>query len=235
MLVPCSCRSLRGPRRWLASRMLRRFERFGDSWYRDDKSALFWPIEGRVLEIGPGTGVNFDYYPPGTRVYAVEPNPHFHAGLERRARQMGLRLRLVVGEAERIPLPSAKFDHVVGTLVLCSVSNPQAVMAEVLRVLRPGGWYHFIEHVGAGRGWMKPAQWLAAWPWQLVFDGCRLNRDSATTVAQAGFAWQVTAACRFGPAWLPVQPHIIGRAVKPAGLASGRRPLKPDGLPSGDA
>jgi ubiquinone/menaquinone biosynthesis C-methylase UbiE len=194
--------------------MLTRFEGWGDRWYRADKEALLWPVAGRVLEIGPGTGVNFDYYPPGTRVYAVEPNGFFHPLLERRARQAGIRLRLVGGAAERIALPSARFDHVVGTLVLCSVASPSQVLGEVLRLLRPGGWYHFIEHVAAEAGWRKTAQRLTSSLWQVVFDGCQLRRESLATISAAGFAWQAAADCRFGPAWLPVQPHIIGRAMK---------------------
>lgn len=211
MLAPCICRTSPVARAWLTSRMLRRIDAWADPWYHEVKRGLFWPVSGRVLEIGPGAGCNIDYYPPGTRLYAVEPNPFLHGELRARAQAAGIRLRIVPSRGEQIPLPSARFDHVVTTLVLCSVRDPAAVLGEIRRLLRPGGQWHFVEHVRSD-GWTGAGQRMLYWPWRWMFDGCDLRRDTAAAIRAAGFDWRIVSAGGLGPAWLPVRPHIVGRA-----------------------
>ncbi|MEZ6093031.1 MAG: class I SAM-dependent methyltransferase [Pirellulaceae bacterium] len=96
--------------------------------------SLLWSVAGKVLEIGPGTGANFPYYPPGTEILAVEPNRHMHAHLLQRAKEFNLKVRLIQAWAEDLPLIDESVNHVVGTLVLCSVKNPGKVVDEIVRV-----------------------------------------------------------------------------------------------------
>lgn len=126
--------------------------------------ALAKTLPGRVLEVGPGPGVNLAYLPPGLVYLVLEPNPFFYPLLEAAARERGVHLTLVPGSAEAIPLPEASVDLVVGTLVLCSVQEPGRAVAQVRQVLRPGGVYLFVEHVAAPlaplrascKGWPRP-------------------------------------------------------------------------------
>ena len=108
--------------------------------YGERKERLFDSIApgDRVVEIGPGTGVNLAHLPPGVRYVGVEPNPHMHAPLRRKADALDLAsVELHEARAEALPLPDEHADAVLSTLVLCSVDRPQQALAEVRRVLRP--------------------------------------------------------------------------------------------------
>ncbi|BDB12325.1 class I SAM-dependent methyltransferase [Thermus thermophilus] len=167
---------------------------------------------GEVLEIGPGPGTNLAYLPPGVRYLALEPNPFFHPRLRARAGALGIDLTLLSGRAEAIPLPGESVDLVVGTLVLCSVANPEKAIEEVHRVLRPGGAYLFLEHVAAPR--RTPLRFLqeAATPFfSLLGDGCHPNRETLSLV-QARFS-RVEAEAFFLP-FPVVAPHVAGLAFK---------------------
>lgn len=189
------------------------FDTWSDEWYSKLKTGLFWPVSGLILEIGAGAGINFMYYPPGTRVLAVEPNRFMHAKLRERARQHNIGLRILPVSAESIPIPNGMIDHVVSTLVLCSVNNPAKVLDEVQRVLKDKGTFHFVEHVRSD-GIAGNFQSALHWPWRIVFDGCRLNRDTESIIRKSGFEWTVVSRCQLGPRYLPIRQHILGRAVK---------------------
>jgi len=177
------------------------------------KRRLFAPLAGDVLEIGPGTGPNLALYPPGVRVLGVEPNPHMHPYLRRRAAQVGVPLDIVAGTAERLPVPDASVDAVVSTLVLCSVADPTRVLAEIRRVLRPGGRFVFLEHVAAPRrtrlrrlqGWLRPL-------WRRLGDGCHPDRETWAAIEAAGFAESHIDHFRLPVG--PLSPHIAGYAVR---------------------
>ena len=152
------------------------------------KVSLLGSIPGTVVELGPGAGANFRYYPAGTHVIAVEPNKRMHERLMRQALRRGVRLELLPAAGESLPLPNQSVDLVLVTLVLCSVSNPQAVISEARRVLRPGGRFVCIEHVAAPRtSFLFRVQRLLADPWRWLFEGCHLLRDTETTLRDAGF------------------------------------------------
>jgi SAM-dependent methyltransferase len=168
----------------------RAFDRYINHIAARHKSRAFSGIApGRIVEIGAGVGANFAHLPAGSTVVAVEPNLAMHEALCRRAEERGIDLELVGAGAERLPLPDQSADEVICSLVLCTVSDPAAAVAEVRRILRPGGHFRFVEHVAAG-AW-SPRRWLQHGirrPWSWIFEGCDLCRDTATLVERSGFA-----------------------------------------------
>src|SRR5215207_7292477 len=111
------------------------------------KARLLADPPATVVEIGPGTGANFRYYPAGTRVVAIEPNVRMHPRLARSAAKRGLVLELRTEGAEATGLASGSVPLVFASLVLCSVRDPTAVAREVRRMLAPGGRFVCVEHV----------------------------------------------------------------------------------------
>jgi SAM-dependent methyltransferase len=156
---------------------------------RKHKRAAFAGLDApTVVEIGAGTGANLGHLRPGTHLVAVEPSRQMHDRLERRCRAAGMELTLIAGGAERIPLPDASVDEVISSLVLCTVGDQQAVLAEVRRILRPGGRFRFVEHVAAPRrGLRRAVQRAVRRPWGYVFEGCDPGRHTLDAVHAAGF------------------------------------------------
>jgi ubiquinone/menaquinone biosynthesis C-methylase UbiE len=176
-------------------------------------------LYGDVLEIGPGTGPNLQFYPAGVRWLGVEPNPFMHPRLLETIRKLGLpagRFNIEQGDVGRVRLPAgdASLDAVVGTLVLCSVAHPQDNLKEILRVLKPGGQFVFIEHVAAQPGSrLRTFQNVIQPLWTLVGDGCHPNRETWQPIRQAGFASVEIEHFRYPSGGL-VAPGICGTAVK---------------------
>lgn len=183
--------------------------------YRVRKENLFTDLSGTILEIGPGTGVNFRYYPKGIRWIGIEPYLPVHPYLEKAAKKAGVKAKIKAGTAEKIGLPSASIDIVVGTLVLCSVENPSLVLREIKRVLKPGGKFLFLEHTATPEGtrlhWLQNA---VASPWRRFFRGCNPNLETWKIIKAACFSEVVCE--RYRQKWvIPiVSPHIIGWARK---------------------
>jgi ubiquinone/menaquinone biosynthesis C-methylase UbiE len=165
------------------------FDRYINYVSRAHKQAAFDDIRpGTVLEIGAGVGANVGYLPAGTELVALEPSLSMHAGLERRCAAAGVPVTVLAGGAENIPLPDASVDEVICSLVLCTVEDPVQVLAEVRRVLRPGGRFRFVEHVAAPEGSPRRVlQRLLHRPWAWIFEGCSLHRRSGDLVAESGF------------------------------------------------
>lgn len=161
----------------------------GERRLRPFRERLVGLAEGRVLEIGAGTGANFPYYRRADSVLALEPDPYMRRRAWRRLQGLGLQgtIRLVPGLAEELPLEDASVDHVVCTLVLCSVDDPARSLAEVRRVLRPGGSLRFLEHVRFEEGWKGWLQDRLTPLWRRLFGGCHLNRRTLDSIARAGF------------------------------------------------
>lgn len=166
-----------------------RSDRFLERHYGEDRHRLLSGLRGRVLEIGPGTGNNLPHYPSEVSWVGVEPNVHMHHRLRARARALGRQVELHLGSAEALPFPAQSFDAVVATLVLCSVADQDAALREVRRVLRPGGRFLFLEHVGAPRSsGLRLVQELVAPLWSSLGHGCRPDRETGEALERAGFA-----------------------------------------------
>ena len=145
-----------------------------DRWMAERKRSLFGGLSGEVVEIGPGSGVNLAYLPREVRWTGVEPNPFFHPYLQEEADRLERPVQLKIGLAEDLGLKDGSVDAVIGTLVLCSVDRVEAVLEEVLRVLKPGGRFYFLEHVAAPEGsWLGWLQVAVRPVWCRVLDGCR--------------------------------------------------------------
>ena len=178
------------------------------------KREAFGGLTPTVLEIGAGTGANLRYLGAGTRVIAIEPNRHMHPYLRAAARRWGIHLDLREGAAERLPLPDASVSTVISSLVLCSVRDPEVVLREIQRVLRPGGRFWCVEHVRAPEGTaLATLQRLVARPWRWFFEGCEC-RDVASLLGAAGFASVEVEPFTFRTIFLPVRTAISAVALK---------------------
>ncbi len=179
------------------------------------KSRHIGELSGTVVEIGAGNGVNFRYYPRGTRVIVFEPNPFMHKRLHTAGQAHGLDYELRAASAEQLDLPDESVDAAVCTLVLCTVPDPARVVAEIRRVLKPGGKFFFIEHVAAEQGTtLRKVQNLLVRPWRWLFEGCHTNRETARLLSEAGFS-QVEIE-QFKSEKMPpvIVPQIAGVAIK---------------------
>ena len=182
---------------------------------RSRKQRVFTDLPGEIVELGSGVGANFRYLPPGTRVIAVEPNPAMHSRLRARAVRHKIELELHDVVGEQLDLPDASAEMVVSSLVLCTVPDPARVLAEIRRVLRPGGRYAFVEHVGAkGRPVLRRVQRVVRRPWAWMFEGCSCERDLADLVASAGFASVDIEEYHIHSPILPFNTHVAGVATK---------------------
>jgi SAM-dependent methyltransferase len=180
------------------------------------RSALLAPTRGRVLEIGAGTGWSFRHYPGAVEeVVALEPSEGMLARAERKAAESGNRIRLVRGSAEELPFEDASFDCAVAMAVLCTVPNPARALAELRRVLRPGGALLFVEHVRSDDP--RRARWqdrLEA-PWGWLAQGCHPNRDTVGSLRAAGFEVEIAERGELPMAPSIVKPYVLGRARQP--------------------
>ncbi len=153
------------------------------------RQRLLAQAHGTVLEIGAGTGANLPLYAADVAVTALELRPERLAAAAEKARRAGRAadITVIAGDAHWLPLPAGAFDTVVATLVFCSLADPMAVLAEVRRVLRPGGRLLLLEHV-RGRTFLtrRLTDWLHPL-WFALQGECHLNRETAATVAAAGF------------------------------------------------
>jgi SAM-dependent methyltransferase len=178
------------------------------------KARAFACLPTNVVEVGPGVGANLRYLPTGARLIAIEPNPYMHARLGRAARRHGIQLdiRSVVGE--RIDLPDSSAEAVISSLVLCTVRDPGAVLAEILRVLQPGGRFSFAEHVVASpRTPTRFVQRVLRRSWAWAFEGCSCERDLAHLIASAGFRDVQIWPYRIHSPFIPFNCHIAGTAT----------------------
>jgi ubiquinone/menaquinone biosynthesis C-methylase UbiE len=181
--------------------------------YRDE---LLAGLSGRVVEVGAGAGANFPHYPQDvTEVVAVEPESYLREQAQAAAPRVAVKVTVVDGVADALPLEDASCDAAVACLVLCSVPDQASALTELRRVLRSGGELRFYEHVRAQTPRMARAQRLADRTiWPRAFGGCHTARDTVGAIERAGFALERRRDLRPEslPSFLPVSPQTIGVA-----------------------
>jgi ubiquinone/menaquinone biosynthesis C-methylase UbiE len=184
---------------------------------RDRRRALLAEARGRVLELGAGTGINVGLYPAAgiEEVVFTEPEEPMARRLSARVadRGAGAAMQVVHAPAERLPFPDASFDTVVATLVLCTVGDLQASIAEARRVLKPGGRLLFLEHVRSEDAGQARWQDRLHGPWKAVGHGCNTNRSTLDAIRAGAFDVERVDHDRVPKAPPIVRPMIVGVAV----------------------
>lgn len=164
-----------------------------------------------MLDLGAGTGESFKHIPDTVReVVALEPDPAMLRQARPRTPEAGVAVRIVQGASEQLPFTTATFDTVVACLVLCSVRDLDLTLAEIHRVLRPGGRLLLMEHVRAVDEALAEWQDLVQRPWSWLNGGCHPNRRTVAAIQDAGFRFATLEHYGF-----PVLPHVEGSAVRP--------------------
>jgi len=181
------------------------------AWRRE----LLSDLHGDVLEIGSGTGLNLSCYPKEvTRLVLSEPDLFMRARLAERVKSDRPGTEITACSAEQLDFPDQSFDAVVATLVLCSVDHPAIALAEVARVLKPGGRLYFLEHVRSDHPgihfWQRTLEPL----WKRTCGNCHLTRSTAEFIQSAGFELQETRDLRMDGAPVIVRRTLIGSARK---------------------
>lgn len=173
---------------------------------------------GEVLEIGLGTGLNLPHYPEAVeKVVAVEPNRGMHHLAAPQLAKASVPAEILAHGAEDLPFPDARFDCAVSTWTLCSIPQVGEALAEIHRVLKPGGAFLFMEHG------LSPRLGVARWQRRLtpiqrrVADGCHLDRDMEALLMASGF--DLAEHERF---YLPRTPAPFGYVYRGRAVANGR-------------
>jgi ubiquinone/menaquinone biosynthesis C-methylase UbiE len=177
-------------------------------------------LEGRVVEVGAGNGLNFGHYPARvSEVVAVEPEPHLRRLARIAASDAKVPVVVVDGTADRLPLEDASFDAAVCSLVLCSVHDQGEALEEIRRVLKPQGELRFYEHVLGDRPGLARMQRLVDVVHPFVAGGCHVTRETERAIRDAGFEITRIRRFEFSPEPLTKQaaPKILGAArLRPA-------------------
>lgn len=151
------------------------------------RSKIVPQAKGRVLEVGVGTGMNFKNYSDIDSLVGVEPDPHMLRRAQARTGELPFPVTLEQASAESLPFDDASFDTAVMTWVLCTIPAPEQALAEVFRVLRPGGRLVYAEHTRAKGSVAAGMQDRLTPLWKKLGGGCHLNRDSMAMIPAAGF------------------------------------------------
>ena len=146
-------------------------------------------VRGNTLEVGFGTGLNLEHYPPSVeRLTAIDINPGMRRRAEARIQRFNRRIELRTLDGERLPFDDADFDSVVSTWTLCSIPNVSRALGEIRRVLKPAGRFFFVEHG------LSPDESVRRWQHRLtpiqkrIGDGCHLDRDIERLLLDAEFS-----------------------------------------------
>jgi SAM-dependent methyltransferase len=183
----------------------------------DKRRTLLEGLGGRVIEVGAGNGLNFRHYPATVeQVVAVEPEPYLRALASTAAQRAPVPVEVVDGTADHLPVAPG-FDAGVASLVLCSVPDQAIALAELFRVIRPGGELSFFEHVLAPEPGLARVQRLLDPVWHRIAGGCHANRDTLAAIGTAGFVVDRLQRFRFPTTQVPspTAPHVLGSAHRP--------------------
>lgn len=151
------------------------------------RADLINEAKGYVLEVGAGTGMNFAYYSSAEKVIALEPNAEMARNSSHKANHAKIPIEVILGNAESMPFEDNTFDSIVGTLVLCTIPNPDIALSEIRRVCKNNGIVLFFEHVRLNNRYLGMLQDFLTPAWRHLCDGCHLNRNSLQLIRQKGF------------------------------------------------
>ncbi len=177
------------------------------------RAALLGGLKGRVLDVGAGTGVNLPYFKAAESVVLAEPDGAMRAKINAKLGSASVPIEISDAPAEQMPFPDGHFDAAVCTLVLCTVPDPEASLAEIRRVLKPGGTLVLLEHVGGSGGVAKVQRALGP-VWTRCAAGCVLTRDTRASVEQAGFTVDEFESFEVRPRIFPITPIIQAVATR---------------------
>jgi ubiquinone/menaquinone biosynthesis C-methylase UbiE len=186
-----------------------------DSGQAEHRREMLAGLTGRVIEVGAGNGLNFQHYPDTVEeVVAVEPEAYLRQRAQESAANASVQIHVVDGLADRLPVDDGSVDAAVASLVLCSVPDQERALAEIHRVLRPGGELRFYEHVISDQARFARFQRIVGRGWPLFAGGCHPDRDTAAVIRGAGFDVEQLREFDFRPGILelPVTPRILGVA-----------------------
>jgi ubiquinone/menaquinone biosynthesis C-methylase UbiE len=201
----------------LFARFFDRLSRVMEKELGPRRRELLEGLSGRVVELGAGNGINFAHYPATVdEVIAIEPEPYMRAKAERAAQSAPVAVTVRPGIADAVELEDASVDAAVASLVLCSVPDQARALAELRRVVKPGGELRFLEHVrGRSSGKLRAqsaADRTRVWP--LIAGGCHCSRDTVAAIRAVGFEVTQVRDLNVGPGWNITNPHVLGRAVR---------------------
>ncbi len=175
-------------------------------------------LSGRVVEIGAGNGMSFGHYPATVdEVIAIEPEPYLHHSAVQSASEAAVKVTVLDGLAEALPLDDGGFDAAVTGLVLCTVPDQASALAELRRVLSPGAELRFLEHARADHPVkvriQKGADLSRIWP--SLAGGCHCARETVGAIRAAGFEVAQVHSFDLVPSWGLTNPHVRGVARSP--------------------
>jgi len=167
------------------------------TWFSGGREWLGARAHGRVLEVAIGTGRNLPHYPAAATVTGIDLSPAMLGIARSRAAELGIAAELIEGDAEALPFDDSTFDTVVCALSLCSIPNPAAAIAEMKRVLLPGGRLLLLDHIGSSWPPIYAAQWLLGQVTRRAV-GEHFTRRQLPLVRAAGFQIAETQRLKAG-------------------------------------
>jgi ubiquinone/menaquinone biosynthesis C-methylase UbiE len=195
----------------------RAFQATEEAGLREMRREVLAGASGRTIDVGAGTGANLELFPARvTELILAEPDPHMVKRLRAKLPVAAPEAQVVEAPAESLPFEDSSFDTVAFTLVLCTVPDPAAALAEAARVLRPGGKLLFLEHVRSEDAGMARWQDRLEKPWRFLADGCHCNRDTVTTIAASPLTVERVEHDRLPKAPPLVRPLVRGSAIRAA-------------------
>jgi ubiquinone/menaquinone biosynthesis C-methylase UbiE len=189
-----------------------------DAGLREMRRQTLSEARGRTIDIGAGTGANIGLYPQTvTELVFSEPDRYMVRRLRHRlSEESDQQVQLIEAPAARLPFEDASFDTAVFTLVLCTVPDPEAALAETARILKPDGKLLFIEHVRAEDAGLARWQDRLEGPWRFFGDGCHCNRDTVATIEASPLTLERVERGRLPKAPPIVRPMARGSATMAA-------------------
>jgi ubiquinone/menaquinone biosynthesis C-methylase UbiE len=190
-----------------------RYDRFKEEFYL----ARLGTLRGKVLELGFGDADTLLHYGNETEVVAIEKNRKWVEHARKRLAKSGIgHVQVMQGSAEELPFPDGKFDFVTSSFMLCSVGSQREAIAEIYRVLTPGGSYVALEHTLSNNGLFRSIQKILAKPVSKIAGNCHLNSDPLAVIGLQPFRVVKT---EYFPYFL--EPPMYIEAVKPTGYDAG--------------